>query len=875
MNRFGPALALAAGLLGITTPAIAQFSFDFSTGTLSGPPAWQGDTAHFTINANGELQLQAPAAGTSILYVATPTMPDSARWLVRLRLDFAPSASNRLRIYLQATTPDLTGARGYFVEIGENGSSDALRLYRQDSAAAPVLLLTGLPGFVAAEPVELDLRIERSAAGVWQLVAGTPGQAPVAQGMCVDTTYGGSAGVHFVALHCLYSATRKDKFYFDNISLSDLSRDTIPPVLLNASALSFTEIELRFDEALDSATAVQPGHYAVSSIGPPAGAAWQRLAPERVRLLLPSALQPAAAYTVDATGVADTAGNTGAGETAEFICQLVAALAAHSIVIDEIMSDPSPSVGLPEVEWLELRNVSAAPVDLQMLRLAAGADTTAPLPPYVLSPGAVVALCSSTGAAALAPFTTAGLAIADFPGLNNAGEDLALLRTDSTGLAIDRVAYRPEWHSDPARAGGGWSLERRAPYDPCLGRAAWQSCPVWPGGTPGASNAAPPLAPDLAPPRLLAVWPRGVDTLELRFSENIALAGADPADALVFDPAVPVAATWLDTDGTLLFVRLAAALTTGALYRIQAAPAVHDCAGNPAAVDSLVFGLPAAPAPRDLVINEILFNPAPGGARYVELYNRSGKLLASDGLFLADAAGSPGARALPPGILLPPATYAVVTPDTADVAARFAAVDRRLLFEQMLPAMADQGGDLVLYAVAGPAVAVLDSLRYADDYHHAFLTASEREGIALERLSADGPSAAASNWASAAGNGSPTRPNSQRLLAAPAPADSLVWLPVARLSPDGDGREDFVEIQYRLPAPGFVASARIYDAGGNPIRRLAQAEPLPIQGWWRWDGARDDGRPVEPGLYIAYFEFVHPAGTVRRLKKVMAVLPKF
>ena len=64
--------------------------------------------------------------------------------------------------------------------------------------------------------------------------------------------------------------------------------------------------------------------------------------------------------------------------------------ARYDIVIDEIMADPTPQVGLPNNEWIELRNVSAVAINLQGFRLADLTGQSGAMPSYLLQPDGFV-----------------------------------------------------------------------------------------------------------------------------------------------------------------------------------------------------------------------------------------------------------------------------------------------------------------------------------------------------------------------------------------------------------------------------------------------------------------------------------------------------
>src|SRR5688500_17866975 len=156
-------LLIVFGVLPFAT--YAQFTDDFSDGDLN---AWQGDTGHFIINPAEELQLNAPAGSTSSWIYTTTIFADSMTWEMSIRLDFAPSTSNQLRVYLALSSPDFSSASGYLLEIGASGDTAAL-LLKYLSSGVSQDIGSSVPGFVANEPVELKLRVNKHNNGVWEV----------------------------------------------------------------------------------------------------------------------------------------------------------------------------------------------------------------------------------------------------------------------------------------------------------------------------------------------------------------------------------------------------------------------------------------------------------------------------------------------------------------------------------------------------------------------------------------------------------------------------------------------------------------------------------------------------------------------------------
>ena len=464
-----------------------------------------------------------------------------------------------------------------------------------------------------------------------------------------------------------------------------------------------------------------------------------------------------------------------------------------------------------------------------------------------------------------------------FSSLTDGGVELSL---DRGVEVIDQVEFSKFWHSDSDKEDGGWTLERINPETPCLGSVNWQSCPVIPGGTPGEENASLNLVPDETAPFLIDALPIDEFSVLVRFSEGVELSSALDPGSYSFDPTVSVVSV-APSGGTRdeVLLSLASPLDSNVLYELSTTAGLVDCSGNQSDTDaSVLLGLPKRPEAGDFVINEVLFNPAVGGKRFIELYNQSNKAFLWTELYVANFMLGSDAEQVTTQRLFLPGQYMVLTEEPNDILARFDDALPDWILEADLPSLGDREGNITVYWSDGVDIVTVDSFDYLDTYHNPIYTSSDREGVSLERIRTNGDTQDPNNWTSAAGppggpSGTPTQPNSQGLEDVPT-IDKIMEIPVPQLSPDDDGYQDFLDILYKVPAPGYSATITIFDSGGIPVRNLVRQDLVGIEGSLRWDGEANDLVRVRPGIYIVFAEFFHPDGTVTAEKVPVAVLSR-
>ncbi len=95
---------------------------------------------------------------------------------------------------------------------------------------------------------------------------------------------------------------------------------------------------------------------------------------------------------------------------------------------------------------------------------------------------------------------------------------------------------------------------------------------------------------------------------------------------------------------------------------------------------------------------------------------------------------------------------------------------------------------------------------------------------------------------------------------------SELILSPAIFTPNNDGKDDFLQIDYRLPQPGGLLTISIYDTRGRLVQYVIRKEKCTlVQGTVFWDG-KAAGGPLARGMYIVYLEYElnHHAARVKR-----------
>lgn len=543
------------------------------------------------------------------------------------------------------------------------------------------------------------------------------------------------------------------------------------------------------------------------------------------------------------------------------------------LIINEIFADPTPSRGLPEAEFVELYNPTSSSVNITGLNFGDQSRN------YSFTKGEIAAksyliLCAEKDTSLFLSYgKVIGLPL--WPDLNNE-TDLLILKNNK-GKEIHKLRYDYTWYRDSEKRKGGYTLELIDPESICLSFQNWTASRDSSGGTPGNKNSV--YQADYKPEALKLKSVEIIDSLRISLTFNKA---ADSVKASInsnyfLNNGVgnPINSQISGPDFNQVILTFSEPLSKGYTYRLTATN-ISDCKNTmiPAEFNSLEFTISRNIGRNDILITEILFNPRAGGSDFVEILNNSDYPLDLKDLSIAriikDSINSIQQLSRKQ-LFIEPGSYIALTPDPGNIKKEYFIKEPSSIIKiEPFPAFNDDAGTAILISKGQ----IIDQLSYSEKMHFQLL--KSKEGVSLERSKLNRPNADPGNLRSAtssSGFATPGYKNSQY-------SDDPVYqenfsLASKTFSPDNDGYEDLLEMNYQFPGPGKVANISIFNVQGVLIRKLLKNFILNKEGSFIWDGYNDYGQPVPGGIYLLHAEFFDTDGYISRFNKAFVLAVKF
>jgi len=536
----------------------------------------------------------------------------------------------------------------------------------------------------------------------------------------------------------------------------------------------------------------------------------------------------------------------------------------RNIVVNEIMY--APAGDMPE--WIELYNNSAEPISISQWKISDNGSTKI----SIANQSASIAshsYCIVTTDSSLTNFfpISSPVFVAPFSALNNTTPD-AVVVYDERGATMDSVYYRQSW-------GGlnGNSLQRFDFFGPSSDSINWRTAVPNPGiENPSARKEIDAEIKNISTAKITngiqisaTIFNQGrqiINGLTVKFyhdkNRDSTMQETELIDSSVVSTLQPLDSVTLQYNWNVQIQGMQSIIVT-----VEAVNDMRLSNNSQKIIEKNNF------APQTLVINEIMYEPLPGKAEFVELFNRTVDTIDIAQWKLMDQPSLSGSRAIIPlstlTAFVPPNGFFLIASDSS-IVTQFPVLDQKNVVINPSLSLSNSGEDLVLVDLTDTPI---DSVRYSPLWHMKNLTSS---GRSLERINPSILSNDTRNWSSSVSSTGSTPASSNSIFTKSTAQNSSLHLSPNPFSPDNDGFEDFLSINYSLPANSSTIRLRIYDVTGRLIRRLAQNEPSPSTGSIIWNGMDDDGHRVRIGMYIILFEALDNFGGTAKTMKDVAVV---
>ena len=459
--------------LGLQISAGAQFVDDFEDGTILLDPTWSGNTEHFIVNAEKQLQLNAAVAGETYIYTEYSRPMDSIEMDLYFKMTFDPSDNNSSIIYLAMDNADIQSAHGYYLKLGENGSNDNIKIYRTDAGVSTLLASCTLAA-ISKDPAQARVKIRISGTGLWSIQTNYQGGS-----LLIPDVEFMDAGIYnlpekvIFGISCKYTSTRLKNFFYDDLSVRTWVPDTIPPQLALLTVKDINALELVFSERLDPTSTLEVNKYQINpALGNPSTVTFG--SDENIVVLtLNDVIQSGVEYTLIMSGLEDQSGNAFTGSKSFFRAVMPE---PGELVLNEVLTDPQTG----GEDFIELYNISEKFIELQgiIIRNDSKNEEKVIASSKILKPGAYIAISKDTSflKEQYQPASPAMFWQNELPTMNISDANIQILVNGVDGkIIVDSFFYDESYHYALLNDTKGVSLERIFPGGPSNDPQNWHS----------------------------------------------------------------------------------------------------------------------------------------------------------------------------------------------------------------------------------------------------------------------------------------------------------------------------------------------------------------------------------------------------------------
>ncbi len=410
----------------------------------------------------------------------------------------------------------------------------------------------------------------------------------------------------------------------------------------------------------------------------------------------------------------------------------------NDIVINEIMYAPTSG----EPEWIEIFNRSLSAINLKGLSISDNSTQTKVVSNnYNLEANSFLVISKDSS---ILQFynVESEIIVSNFPSLNNTGD--AVVLKDSLNVLLDSLEYLPNWGGST----GGKSLERILINENSTTQQNWGTSQSINKATPGKVNSITPKNYDLKissfqPEKKYAIIGETIN-FQIKI-KNVGLLSADNYEVQFFKD--------LNIDSIPQTSELLSVITGSTIQRGDSAVYIFPTNNfnngvnqfiakiffsvDEDTINNISFSkIPAAQINEernDIVINEFMYAPTSPQPEWIEIYNRSDKIIDLKNYKIADENDT--VTVIKNSTLLNPKEFFVITKDSSiqyyfNVKSKFV--------KASFPTLNNSGDRIIL----------IDSLNRAIDSLEYLFIWGGNNGGSLERIDADNFISDSTNWAS-------------------------------------------------------------------------------------------------------------------------------